>query len=83
MTPLQAHFLGGYAGASFLDLWDEDSDGPRPEYFGMNEDDLILRVIAGQVGMDDWGCDDGAPTRTQWFPLPQTFDEAFNSLLQA
>jgi hypothetical protein len=82
MTPLQASFLGGYAGASFLDLWDEDRDGPKPEYFGMDEDGLVLRVMAGQVGIDVWGGDNGALTRTCWFPLPRTFDEAFNSLLQ-
>jgi hypothetical protein len=55
MTSLQASFLGGYADASFLDLWDEAHDVPRPAYFGMNEDGLVLRVIAGQVGMDAWG----------------------------
>jgi hypothetical protein len=64
------------------DWWDEDRDGPKPAYFGMDEDWLVLRVVAGQMGIDVWEGDYGELARTCWFPRPRTFDEAFNSLLQ-
>jgi len=83
VTSIQAYSFGTHAGERCLDAWDEAHEGPRPEYYAMQEDGLILQVMNGQMGIDVWGDDDEHSTRTHGFPLPQTFDEAFNRLLQS
>jgi hypothetical protein len=82
MMPIHAHFFGGHAGERFLDAWDEARDGPRPEYFALQEEGAALQVLHGQMGFDVWVNDDERPPWTHWFPLPRTFDEAFDRLLQ-
>jgi hypothetical protein len=80
MTAIQAYLFGGRAGALFVDAWDEARDGLRPGYFAMHEDGPTLQVIDGQMGLEWWSDDAEQPTRTYWFPLPRTFDEAFDRL---
>jgi hypothetical protein len=82
MTGIQAWFFGGREGELFLESRAIVFSEPRPDYYAMQEDGPALEVINGQMGIDVWVDDDQQPIQRRWFPLPRTFDEAFNRLLQ-
>ena len=82
MTGMQASWFGGEEGQPLLDSPAVAHLEPRPDYYAMQDDGPVLQVRHGQLGIDVWVDDEQHPTQTHWYPLPQTFDDAFHTLLQ-